>query len=111
MAMVQQNPDGLVIVRDNGGNVYIDTAANFAKDFAVGAPVLPAGANSRIYDQSVRHACTDGETIVSDNVSAPMPWPAGDAYINNILTALAAQKARQPASVAPPGHPRQPASS
>lgn len=84
MNMVQQTPDGHVIVR-SGERVYVDTPANFALDFGEAAPVLPPGAVDRIYEQGVRHPCSDGVTIVG---VGDVPWSAGDRYIANIVTGL-----------------------
>lgn len=97
--MVQQTPDGLVIVRV-GSQVYTDTASNAGLDFGSGLPDLPTGAHDRVYEQGVRHACTDGITIVA---GGDMPWAIGDTYIAGITAALAAQAARQPTPPPNPG--------
>lgn len=95
MSMVQQTPDGHLIVR-TATQVYLDTGDNGALDFGVATPSLPTGAIDRIYDQGVRHVMTDGFTTVS---VGPMPWVAGDSYVNNVAAALANQSQRQQAQL------------
>jgi hypothetical protein len=95
--MVQQTPDGHLIVR-SASQVYIDTYANAALDFNVVTPVLPSGCVDRVYEPGVRHCGTDGFTVL---YGGPVPWSVGDSYIANIAAALTAQTARQP----PPTNP------
>jgi hypothetical protein len=92
MSMVQQTPDGHLIVRSNG-QVYLDTYANAALDYGVATPALPSGCIDRVYEQGVRHCCTDGFTVL---YGGPVPWTIGDNYIANIAAALTAQSARPP---------------
>lgn len=93
MSAVQQMDDGRIIVRSDTDGTYIDTMANFAKDFNTTAPTLPTGADDRIYEPGIRHAITDCYTIIQEG---PMPWTAGDSYIANVATAIQNQKNRQP---------------
>jgi hypothetical protein len=90
MSMVQQNADGLVFVRTPNGT-YMDTIANFQLDFNDTVPALPQGANDRVYDQGIRHAISNGLTIIA---GGHMPWTQGDGWINNVATGLANQSAR-----------------
>jgi hypothetical protein len=94
MSMVQQTPDGHLIVR-SGSQVYLDTYANAALDYGVATPALPSGCIDRVYEPGVRHCCTDGFTVL---YGGPVPWTVGDSYIANIAAALAAQAARPPSA-------------
>jgi hypothetical protein len=95
--MVQQTPDGHLIVRSTS-KVYIDTYAHAALDYGVATPAVPAGCTDRVYVPGVRHCGTNGFTVL---YGGPNPWAVGDSYIANITAALAAQAARKP----PPTHP------
>jgi hypothetical protein len=96
--MVQQTPDGHLIVR-SGSQVYADTFANATTDFGVATPGIPVGCIDRVYEPGVRHCGTDGFTIV---YGGPNPWTAGDNYIANIAAALTSQAARPPPVIPPP---------
>lgn len=98
MSMVQQTPDGKLIVR-SATQTYIDTFAHAATDFGVATPTLPAGATDRVYEPGVRHALSNGVRIVA---GGPLPWTQGDAYIANIAAALTSQAARPPTPITPP---------
>jgi hypothetical protein len=50
MFTVHQHPDGLVMVRENDRNLYMDTVDNFEDDFNVKLPPLPPGVDERIYE-------------------------------------------------------------
>jgi hypothetical protein len=91
MGELHQHPDGNVFVRTDAGN-YADSAGNFATDAGVTLPVLPLGADERIYSQDKRHAFMGGGNIID---GGPMPWPLGDQIIANVAAALAAKSARE----------------
>lgn len=102
MKMVQQTPDGLVVVRSDD-LVYIDTPDNFTLDFGEAPPAMPIGAIDHVYEQGKRNAYTDGETIVA---GGPIPWAAGDRYIASVQGALdnrVARLAAVPVPDPPPG--------
>jgi hypothetical protein len=88
---VHQHPDRHVIVRA-GGRVYIDTPENFALDFAIALPPLPAGANEQIYTQGKRNAFMGDGNVID---GGPMPWDEGDRIIANVSAGLAKQAARR----------------
>jgi hypothetical protein len=94
--MVQQTPDDLVYVRVPP-KVYGDTTAHFNADFGETAPVIPMGANDRVYEPGIRHALMLNGQVMG---GGPMPWDVGDRWITKIDAGLAAQAARQP--VLPP---------
>jgi hypothetical protein len=98
MSMVQQTPDGHLIVR-SGSDVYIDTYANATRDFGVATPALPSGCIDLVYEPGVRNVGTDGFTVV---YAGPVPWTLGDNYITNITAALASQAANPPPPMPPP---------
>lgn len=80
-----------VVHVENGSVVYVDAGARFATDNGAAVPVLPAGAIERIYEPGVRHAISNGSSVIADG---PQPWSFGDAAIANISTLLAAQARR-----------------
>jgi hypothetical protein len=90
MGEVHEHPDGLVYVRTDMGT-YVDTVENFARDSGVTLPPMPEGANDHIYTQGKRHAYMgDGNVIAG----GPMPWPEGDALIDNYAQLRAFQLSR-----------------
>jgi hypothetical protein len=101
MNMVQQTPDGVLIVRKDGSaKDYVDTFANAALDYGVATPTLVAGAIDRTYEPGLRHCQTNGKDILA---GGPLAWTPGDNYISGIAAALAAQTARQPPPTGPTG--------
>lgn len=80
----------LVRVAD-GSAVYVDTSDCFAADNGAVASALPTGAIERIYEPGIRHAISNGTSIVA---AGPQPWPYGDAAIAAVATLLAAQAKR-----------------
>lgn len=91
MAEFHRNPDGLVIVR-TAAAIYIDTVDNFAADFGVELPALPAGVDDHVYTQGRRHAFMGAGDVVD---GGPMPWLLGDTIIAAVGDGLAAQAARR----------------
>lgn len=89
--------NGLVRV-DGGAQIYIDAVSAFASDNGAPAPALPPGAVERIYELGIRHAISDGRSVVE---AGPQPWGFGDAAIRNVSALLVAQAKRRVA-VAPP---------
>lgn len=90
MAEFQQNPDGLILIR-NGGKVYMDTKANFEADAGITLPALPNGVNDRIYVQGVRHALMGAGGVVG---GGPMPWALADQVIAALDTLISTQSTR-----------------
>jgi|SRR5215469_4882825 len=79
-----------------GNQAYMDTHTNFAADHGATVPDLPAGVIERIYEPGIRHAISDGSSVID---AGPMPWAFGDTAIGNIALLLAAQAKRtQPAT-------------
>lgn len=93
MAEFHQHPDDWVYVRAPGA-IYMDRPENFAADFGVALPPLPAGADERIYTQGRRHALMGDGNIVA---GGEMPWPLGDQVIAAVAKGLQAQQARRAA--------------
>ena len=91
MGEFHQHPDGYVFVRTDTGN-YADSADNFMIDSGIALPVLPPGADERIYSQDKRHAFMGGGNIID---GGPMPWPLGDQIIASVSALLAAKAARE----------------
>jgi hypothetical protein len=92
------HPDGLIYVRTATGT-YGDTLANFALDYGLPDPGLPAGAIQRLYDPGIRHNIT---FPTGGDLPQPLPWAFGDAAIADIAALLAAQTKRQAAVVLTP---------
>lgn len=76
---------------ENGAQCYIDRVAAFAADNSTPVPALPAGAIERTYEPGVRHAISNGISVIG---AGPQPWSFGDASIAAILSLLAAQAKR-----------------
>lgn len=90
----------LVRVSD-GSQLYSDTVDAFAADNGAAVPALPRGAIERIYEPSIRHAISNGSSVIA---GVPMPWPFGDAAIAGVPKLLAAQTKR----TVPPAKPSTP---
>ncbi|HEV2263721.1 MAG TPA: hypothetical protein VGR79_04225 [Stellaceae bacterium] len=90
-----------VVHVENGSAVYVDAGARFAADNDAAVPVLPAGAIERIYEPGVRHAISNGSSVIA---GGPQPWPFGDAAVAVVSKLLAAQAKRTipPAPVTKP---------
>ena len=85
-----QHSDGTIFVRTDTG-IYGDTLENFALDFGEAAPSLPEGYIGRIYEPNVRHAISNGESVIG----GPLPFDFGDLAIGAIAALLAAKAARE----------------
>lgn len=77
-----------------GKQIYFDSASAFATDNGKNVPPLPPSAIERLYEPSVRHAISDGYSVVA---AGPMPWAFGDVAIANIENLIAAQVKRRAA--------------
>lgn len=86
---------------ENGAECYIDRVAAFAADYGTAVPSLPAGAIERIYEPGIRHAVSNGASVIG---TGPQPWPFGDASIAALSSLLAAQAKRTalPLTAPPP---------
>lgn len=90
MAQFQVHPDGYVFVRAKAGT-YSESLDGFAIDFGAAVPPMPTGGICRVYDQGIRHAISDGNSVIA---GGDMPWAFGDRAIAGIENILAAQAAR-----------------
>lgn len=82
--------NNLVRVAD-GSTVYVDASDCFAADNGTEVPAILAGAIERIYEPDVRHAISNGSSVIG---VGPQPWPFGDTVIAAVATLLAAQAKR-----------------
>lgn len=100
MSQYQHHPDSLIYVRTSAAT-YVDSVANFAKDFGRISP-LPDRVTHSLYDDQKRihfQFDADGNQLAAGTV----PFPFGDAAIAAIDTLLKNQAARRaPALFAPP---------
>lgn len=90
MLEIHLHPDNVVIIRENGVAIYIDTKENFELDAALSLDVLPEGFNERIYVQNVMDRFGDGKTQVTTENS----WSQGDSILANRAAIIAAKQVR-----------------
>ena len=96
MSQYHYHPDGVILVRANGGQ-YTDTLANFELDYGGPAPVLPEGIAEVIYDDGGRHALLD--IMGNQRGTGPIPYFEGDAIIAAYDFLTAAKEARVAAQI------------
>lgn len=86
-----------VVVCD-GVNRYVDTVANYTHDTGGAAPpVLPAGADERLYQPGKRHVIMEAGDFHS---GGPLPWNDGNAIIESVEGLIAEKQARAAAAQA-----------
>lgn len=92
MPNFHQHPDGLIFVRGETEEFYIDTPENFEADYGFPLPALPEGMTERFYEPGIRHFFSNN----SDSFPAPeLVWGWGDTVITSLRSLLVVQQARK----------------
>ncbi len=93
MAQFHIHPDGIVYIRTPKG-IYVDTSANFARDYGTALPAFPIGVVQALYD-------SDGKVVqlfdAQNNqvgTGRAGDWEFADAAIASVCSLLTAQAKR-----------------
>ncbi len=86
----QHHPDGYIFIRTSSGT-YMDTIANFKKDYGGFYLDLPDGYIGRYYEPEICHHLTTGNNIVPQSLT----WTEGDRFIAAYQQLVANQNIRK----------------
>jgi hypothetical protein len=90
MKQIQIHPDNLVIIREDGEVLYLDSKENFELDYGTSLETLPEGWNERLYIQGMYNRLCNQFTQQTSFDS----WTQGEDILDNVQNIIDAKTAR-----------------